>query len=287
MGDHILVLPFRRDLIARLRTQALVVHTSDPDLIAVAAAEVEARNHLHAVVLDWPGGLASLPLKQEWEQTRLVVYARGLGLFRDLFSRLEILRGLGLQVFLPLAPIESLTALRILASVGVSCGVRFGDSPPPWQELNDLLHYAAYSPAPHAAIQPFQFVLREYDPRRITDYAAVYFDDPRRFLHVSADGRIALSRRDLGNGTFLAEGLESINKIPASPVYRERLTAWQALFREWHPCASCSAWRVCGGKFSATRKDDGECVTFFKALLAAAEYARSHNEREKRAPWPL
>ena len=136
------------------------------------------------------------------------------GRFRDLARHLDRLRKLNLRVYLPCDHADNLASLRILSSVGIPCCADFRDGGTDWEALADLATYAVLERTPHAAMEPFAFMAANYHSADRLDWGRVFFDDPRHFLHLSEDGRVALSQAELAEGRFVA---------PASMKSRRRM----------------------------------------------------------------
>lgn len=202
-----------------------------------------------AIAEEWPGikGLwADLPGLHLSEldtacfpaKLPLTLYLGGAGNFMAYSEKLPALKKPGILVFLP-AGRQAFTDLRILSSLGVRCGVLFGAEAPDWEALTDLLYYATYAKAPHAAIEPFAYAHTSYKgPDSQVNLSGAYF------RHSGA-----------------------------------RLEAGAEAFCSLTPCSACPSWRVCGGAFALYRGVDGPtpCRSFAAALLETAEYCNVKN----------
>lgn len=223
---------------------------------------------------DWPQGLP------------LVVIAPTLGNFRDLARHLDRLRQLNLRVYLPGGQTGNLGNLRILSSVGIHAGAILKQVGTDWEYLADLATYTLLVRAPHAAIEPFSFISANYRAGCNLDWGAVFFDDPRHFLHLDVHGRVALSPAELAEQRFAAANLAEIGSPEEFPPIRERARSWRTYFENNHPCAFCAGWRICLGKFSADLGKNAGCADFFTELL---ELVRQHRilqiAPQERPPW--
>lgn len=288
MSAHVLVCPAHEPLLERLRplTRPVVLIVED-DGLAPAALEAQRRCELQLHCLEiHAGSLATVALRGEWQQIPIAVHAWTMGPFGEIARRLVLLRKLNLRVFLPAGRAENITALRILASLGVECAALL-DGEVDWELLTDLMTYALLGLVPHASIEPFQELATRYDPQRRTDYAAIYFDDPRRYLHLDREGRVALSRADLRGGRFVLQRPEEIDTIDEQPAYRAQLEAWREVFLQPDGCACCPGWRVCLGKFpaaaasAASAGSDAPCRAFFTEVLDVVEQHRAQADKSK------
>jgi hypothetical protein len=130
--------------------------------------------------------------------------------------------------------------------------------------------YAVLGRAPHAPIEPFSFIASNYDSHLILPWGAIAFDDPAHFLHLDAQGRVALSCDELRQGVFIAPSIGGIDASTLSAAISERVNAWRRYFVDNHPCASCAGWKICLGRFSDDLPDDAGCAKLFSELIDAA-----------------
>ena len=136
-----------------------------------------------------------------------------------------------------------------------------------WEALADLATYAVLERTPHAAMEPFAFMVANYPASHRLDWGRVIFDDPRHFLHLDEAGRVALSQAELAEGRFVAHNLSEIEAPEEFPPIRERLRSWRHYFVDNHPCASCGGWRICLGKFSQDLAAKAGCSEFFLEMI--------------------
>lgn len=284
MRNRILVCPLEEDLLHELRGWALVMRIEDPGDVARAARAARRDNTLHAVWLDSVLPLSTIQPSESWRGVPLAIYARGLGNFPEVASKLALLRSLDVRVYLPAGDAQSLLAHRILSSLQIATALVFEDAAPDWEAVLDLLHYAAYGLVPHAPIDPFDHVIEHYRPDAITDFGAVYFDDPSRFVHLDARGRVALRRRDVTAARFIDFALQD-SVLEDHIAYQADRDSWRAAFLKQDGCACCPAWRVCQGKFSVpgvvTAAQERSCRSVFIELMDAADNHRTQREKAR------
>jgi hypothetical protein len=268
-----LVCPNDPQLLTGLGGHPVAVRVNDLALAAGAAANVrESGNALYCVIVEASAPLAELEFDAEHKGVPLAVMVPSMAKFRDVVPKLDLMRELNLRVYLPCDDAENLTAMRLLSSVGVHTGADFAKGVADWDALSDLMTYAVLGRVPHASIEPFTFIATNYDPQSYLDWGATQFDDPRRFLHLDENGRIALSRAALAAGAFAAQSVAELGESTEFPAIRARANAWREFFVDNHPCSACRAWRVCLGKFA----DDADgCADFFaEAIEVAVEHRR-------------
>jgi hypothetical protein len=288
MSGQAVVCPFDRELIADFHGQDLVPVTSDPSIVPAIVDHVSGTdNRLRAIWLQWDGALSDVPFRGEWERVPVALYARRLGRFSDFMAVRRRLQQLDVRVFLSAHEDSAATELKILASIGVSCGVHFGDEPIDWDRINDLMHYALYSRTSHAPVEPFRYAATTYDPARFADLARVYFDSPDAYLHVDRDRNVALTASDLARGRFVGHGIDALEAIQANGVAKEHARRWQIHMLRRDRCSFCIAFRLCVGLFAYQRDRGDGCERFFADLMDAVEHARAIEHGTGRGVWPL
>lgn len=278
--DHILVINHNENLISRLRSKALVVKTSDLFAFRDIAHTVNEFNKLHSIQAVVKGKLSDLPVTEDWGGIPVSLFIREFGDIRSFIRKSGLWRNLSVRVFLSSAIPENFTYLQMMASLGVDCGIWFEDGNTDWQAAADLLHYAIYGKTPHASIEPFVYLVDNYKAGDQTDFSAVYFNDPIRYLHLDDNGNVALSSGDLARGEFACT-LDNLQEIRETTAYQDRMIAWQEVFLNSEICSSCPAWRVCLGKFAKTAADQPGCRDLFNDMMEAAEFVQS-NAGERR-----
>ena len=203
-----------------------------------------------------------------------------LGRFREVVRQLALLKQLNIRIYLPLSAPAGSAGIRILSSLGVSTAVDFGDAKPDWDQAGDLLAYALFGLRPHAPIEPFQFLISQYDQHQETDFGAVYFDEPAKYPHVNSDGRIALGRREMAKGLFFAESIDEADSLLSEAAERKKHERREKFFLMNDGCAYCQGWRVCLGTFAHTRNGANGCARFFSEVMDSIERFRSLRERK-------
>lgn len=284
MREHILVCPFDKNLLEKMHDESLVVISPGFEQIPhVFKTAGERNNRVMCVVVYSKGSLASVPFHESWKGIPVAIYAAELGPFKEIMARLPLIRDMNLRIFLNSDRKENFTALHILSSLQVNCGLDFGENDIDWEALNDLMTYALYGKVKHGGIEPFQFVATKYNPERLTEYNTIYFNNPQVYLHIDKDENIAVSGKDLKKGNFIATGLNALNDIKNNENFNEAILSWQQHFLKDSGCAFCQAWRVCMGKFADQIKHNPGCQKFFADLMEATDHflEKQHKQRER------
>ena len=265
-----LVCPHERALIDRLEGRAICVRVDAAGDIVAAAADVRRHNTLACVICDLSVPIEEIEVEDDWRGVPVALMAPSVGQFRNVAKKVAALRNLNLRVYLP-CEADNLTGARVLASLGIPVCIDFGAAPD-WDALADLMTYALLGLVPHAPIDPFQTIADGYrQTARSNNWGRVLFDDPSRYLHLDAEGRIALSRRDLLAGDFIAYELSKLDSPEVKHAVDERLDAWRNLFAEDHFCARCRAWRICRARLCDGKAAPDGCDAFFDEMAEVIE----------------
>jgi hypothetical protein len=276
-----LVCPHERALIDRLEGRTVCVRVDAARDIAAAAADVRRRNTLSCVICE-SVPIEDIEIEDDWQGVPIALMAPSVGRFRNVAKKAAALRKLNLRIYLP-CEADNLTGARLLASLGIAVCIDFGAAPD-WEALADLMTYALLGPVPHAPIDPFQTIADGYrQAARSDDWGRVFFDDPSRTLHLDAEGRIALSRRDLKAGDFVACDLSKLDSAEVKHAIEQRLDAWRNLFAEDHFCARCEAWRICRARMCDGKAAPDGCDAFFHEMAEVIERRRGKPESNRPA----
>lgn len=263
-----IVIPYNKSLLRSISGQIVAVRVKNIAQAAEAADQVrDSANALFCVIVDTNSPLAELGMLDGMKEIPLAIMAPAMGKFRRVAEILPILRGGNIRVYLPCDQPDNITSLRLLSSLGIHCCALFAPGETDWEALADLMTYAVLERAPHAPMEPFEFIASSYVPGSYLDWGRVFFDDPRHFLHLDARGRVALSHREASTGNFIAAGIAEIASADELPAISERINSWRYRFAENHPCAYCAGWKICLGRFAAEAGSDGECAAFFQEML--------------------
>lgn len=265
------VCPNDRALLRSLTGYTVAVRVNDPGDIAAAAASVrDSGNELFCVIVHADRPLSEIAFHEDQAAIPVAVMVPAMGSFRALAKSVDLLRRSNLRIFIPCNTSDNLSALRILSSLGIHGCADFSARPSDWEALTDLMTYAVLGRAPHATIEPFAFIASNFDPHSILRWGVIEFDDPAEFLHLDAQGRVALSHNELQQGIFFTPSVAGIESSALSAAIDERANAWRNYFVGNHPCASCAGWKVCLGRFSDGLPDDAGCAKLFSELIDAA-----------------
>lgn len=272
MSNHTLVMDYCPDLLHGFHQARIAVRVHDSEQIIQAVEDVTRHNTLAAVIVELETALIELTLLPEWRDIPIAFHLPAMGEFHQIAGKVEALRSMNARLYFSTDSTENHTACRILSSLGIATGLSFTNADPDWDSLCDLMAYSLYGKVRHAPIEPFDYLITNYDPKKRNSWDKVWFDNPESTLHISSDGKIAFTRRELLAGNFISDQLGDIHGIAENPLYQERQEAWRELFLKDDGCAFCPAWRVCLGRFDGVCADRASgCQKFFMELMEAAE----------------
>jgi len=287
MIDPILVCPFDKKLLDKLKRRKVVIHTNDLNVLPHILKEVNKSIDLHALKIQTEKPLSTIVFEEKWATLPMVIYSTDFGEFKDLMPQLGKIRKSNVRIFLSPHREHNFTGLRILSSLQISCGINFNGDPLNWSLMNDLMHYAIYGRAPHAPVEPFDWLVSHYHPADYTDYDFVYFNNPAKYLHINEKEQIALTETDLLNGNLIDEGIGSLDNIEENRKYNDSLNFRYEIMLRMNECAFCSAFRICLAKFSSLPNKKDTCKVFFSDFLDAADYYYSIKNSKGKHLWQL
>lgn len=160
--------------------------------------------------------LSDVDFDESWREYHGDLKVRGLGDLITVLHQTVWLRGLDLRVYLSNDRKENYAYLKILASLGVNCGLWLSEITPICDEsFVDLASYYFMSPVPHAQIEPFEYIIS----------------------NVNDEKNIRVL--DLYAPLTIAENLEAASQTRINVYYRH--------FMELDKCSKCKAFRICCG----------------------------------------
>lgn len=273
MNPRFLVCPHDEHLISTLGGRSLAPKiTSLEEIPEVVDAVFRAGAHLHCLIIEIPLPLTTITFKEEWKDIPIALFVRSMGKLSLFIKQLPVVRKLNIRIYLPTAPEENCTDVRVLSSLGVETALVFSDKNVDWDLLSDVMSYAYFARAPHEPIAPFDYIQRRYNKHHQNDFSAVYFNDPHTYLHLNETGQVALTKEHLASGKFIAESIEELGDVESNQDYIEYTESWRKFFLDKDGCAYCPGWRVCLGKFSNDDKNNPGCRDFFCEMMDSIEH---------------
>lgn len=277
----VLVVPFDEGLLSKLKDQTLVVRLNQIEGLKEKRDIACKQNRLYCFKVNYNGPLTALRFEQDAREYPVSLYVKSLGVRRDFLAMVKMLRGLNQKIFLTTDRKDNFLDAQLASSLGISVGMFRGEKKVDWEKMNDLMTSFVYGKAKHAPVEPFNFVLTHYNPREITSYSTVYFDNPQKYLHMDKDGNIAFTHAEMVKGEFFAT-IDELDKIFENKKFEDRMNAWQESFISGDETANWAGWRLAEGNVTEEDKKDESCKQFFEDLLEAAEFFVKQQESKPR-----
>jgi hypothetical protein len=260
-----LVCPYEPELINGLREREIAVRIDSASLVREAFEAVRnSGNRLLCVIWDSAQPVDAVQWEDGWKGIPILLEAPAAGEFRSIVHMLPLLRSLNLRIYMS-ATDGNIRDVRILSSLGVSCTLRIEPGTVDWEALSDLMTYALCGRAPHALIDPFDYISRNYDANVHLKWGAVYLDDPEKYFHLDKEKNVALSAKEALAGQFIGR-LDEIERAEPEEIV-QRANAWSRNFTGNSPCTTCEGFKICMGSF---RPEDGKakgCKAFFTETI--------------------
>jgi hypothetical protein len=272
MKNLTLVCHYSRPLLDQIEGYDIVIKVDQfQDIPRVADDIRSSGNVLKSVVIEIEKPLSTIQIQEDCDGIPIALFAPEMGNFRDISNQIQRMREFKIHIYMPVEKRENLVNSRILASLGVTCCLVFGQIQPEWEALSDLMTYALFGINSHAPVEPFNHLALNYKPSTKLSCGDVYFDGPGEFLYLDANGRVSLSYSELSKGSFIAEHISMIKNPVENEEYRRKINAWRQLFLSNHPCIICEGWKICLGRFGLNGTHKPKCSIFVADMLAEIE----------------
>ena len=277
MSLRTLVCPYEPELINGFHEREIAVRVDSPSLVREAGNAVRnSGNRLLCVILDSAQPVDAVPFEDGWSGIPILLTAPAAGEFRSIVHKLPLLRSLNLKIYLS-STNENIRDARILSSLGLSCALRIEPGAVDWEALSDLMTYALCARAPHAPIDPFDYISRNYDSKVHLKWGAVYLDDPEKYFHLDKEKNVALSAKEALARQFIGR-LDEIEKAEPEEIAR-RTDAWSRNFTGFSPCATCEGFKLCMGSLRPEDEITEGCTAFFSETLETLEALYAQEQR--------
>ena len=273
--DRILVCPGDLDLLQNIKRNRVIVKTDSISQIGEIEKISTKENEFVGLILSLKRAEIDLLLSTEFcERIPINLFTSTIGDFKDYYSLIHRLKTTKVKLFLSSGIKQNYTTLKILSSLQVPCGILLeNDNEIDWERLTDLMVYSFYTRTNHASIEPFHNIDKRYKQEDYIDFGDVYFENPKKYLHLDHKGNVALSSKGLKEGMFIDWSFNSnLEELEKNERYEAEVNRWQRFFLERHPCSYCPGWKVCLGKFAEPTLQSGQCKIFFEELLEACQF---------------
>lgn len=274
---HIFVCEYNWPIEETLKGMALVIKINNLDDILNIQKHLDETTKIDAFIYrDKYASLETMDINPAWGSSPIILYINRLGQFREVYHKIELLKCLNIVVIFTGTEAQACKDAQILSSLGIHTGIEFSPESELSDSVLDLITYYFYGTLPHAQIEPFATIEKNYDGENYVNPTLANFINPERYIHIDKNYSLAFSSVDLLNGKVLDCEFPIVNSESLINAAEKYSLKWQELFIESHSCTFCPAFRICMGYFC---KKDGftkpNCRTVMSDLLDGIEFYKS------------
>lgn len=255
---RIITLKYDLELLKSFKNRRIVVNVDSLDFLEHKYADAKRNNNVVAFVASLPyTSVSQLEFKEEWAEIPLVINAYNIGDYNQFFFKINAIRHLNLRIYLSSCSATIYTDLKIMASLGIDCGILLDkDSKIDDEKLLDLASYYYMSLAPHATIEPFEFILRHLREESNENFDSVYFRNP--LLYIDAEA--------------------ATNETDLIDVYDLKLKYYYNHFIALDDCSKCPAFKICNRRMSTVLSS---CSLTMNEIYEYAEMKQNMNNNQQ------
>lgn len=260
--NKILILDYDKLLLQLLKNQRIVVITNSLDSIEEQFASSIQNNNVFAMFVSLPlTSISQIDFKPEWGAIPLIISAFNLGNYEHFLSKVDIIRSLNIRIYLSNKSETVFTELKIMASLGVDCGLWMNDGKRMDDDsFLDLASYYYMSPVPHATIEPFEHILNHLKEEINCGFEGVYFQDPTLFHRITTSEDITMLEKKADDGFPL------------------KMAHYYKHFIDLDDCSKCPSFKICDKQMKSRLND---CTSTMNEIF---EYAELRNNMKKNEP---
>lgn len=247
---------------------SVVFYTRSFSILKTLKNEAHAADiHIHCVYIKSDIDLSEILFDESWKEYPIAIEAPSIGRIYKFLQKTPIIRKLNIRFYFSTKEPSSYKDIRILSSLGFLTTIFIDGERTEWDKLADLMIFSLLNVNKHAEIHPFDYLKNYYHPHNRTDFNAVYFNDPDRYLHLDKSGNLYLKRDPDLSVNELCGDLTTVDAIKDQPAYKNEKDKWYRFFLEPTRCACCKGWRICLGKYADFLSINPGCSDFFSELL--------------------
>ena len=254
----IITLKYDLNILKSIKNRQIVVYVDTLDSLEYKYAEAKRNNSVVAFVVSLPyTSVSQIEFKEEWAEIPLVIQAYNIGNYDHFFFKVNAIRHLNVRIYLSSTSSTVFSDLKIMSSLGVDCGISLEpDSKIEDDKLLDLASYYYMSPAPHATMEPFEFILRHLRDENNESFDNIYFKTPLLYTEISTETDV--------------EGFEDNFKLKLENYYNH--------FMQLDDCAKCPAFKICNRKMSTILSS---CSETMNEIYEYAEMRQNMNDNHQ------
>lgn len=254
--NKIFVVDYNESLLDEIKNERLIVKSNSLSEVESQYKNAAKNNKVIAMIITLPyTSVSQLELKEYWDYIPLIIQCYNIGDYDLFLMKLEIIKRLDIRLLLNAKSESVYTDLKILASLGVDCGIRIDKGTTIYDEkLLDLASYYYMSPVPHATIEPFEYILRNVANDYNCNFNDVYFKNPLLYEQLSS-----------------IEDFKRFQLDEKDDLDTKMMTYYNH-FIQLDACSKCSAFKICNKEMYRYAND---CQ---RTMAEIFEYAELRNE---------
>jgi len=278
----LLVIPFNIKLLQKTKNKQVVLRINDiSELEKILDINESTRiRKINEIIFETDLSISELNFKKHHSGLSISIYSSKAGNYLALRKKTDILKSLNVKVFLSSAQKENYKDVRLLSSLGIKTGIYF-DKKVYWDELIDTLSYYVYTQTNHNIIEPFHYIINNFDKTKCIDFNQIYMNKPLDFIYVNSNEDVALCKEDIDNSAFIFNGIGNITKTKINQYKKLNNEELQRVFIQREICAYCHAWKICLGKFKDECQISTKPKEFFIEVFDAIKYQQNSQNRKK------
>lgn len=257
---RILTLKYDKEILNAIQDKCVVVYTDSLDSIILKYAEAKRNKDVLAMVVSLPyTSISQIDFKPEWAEIPMVINVYNIGDYYSFFSKINSIKHLNVRIYLSSKSHSVYTDLKVMASVGIDCGIilengiKLDD-----EKLLDLASYYFMSPVCHATIEPFEFILRHLSSEKNEGFDNVYFDNPLSFKYIKK--------------------IDDLEEADSDELAFERkMQCYYKHFMDLDECSKCPAFKICDHKMISKLES---CSKTMNEIFEFAEIRNNMNNNQ-------
>ncbi len=281
-NTHVFVCEYNWPIEERLKGRALVIKINNLDDILNIQKNIDETTKIDAFVYSNEyASLETIDINPSWGGTPIILYINRLGQFRNVLSKIELLKRLNVIVMFTATEQQACKDAQILSSLGIHSGIRLTPRSQLGEPVLDLITYYFYGTMPHAPIEPFATLEKYYDGESYVSPILSEFVNPERYIHIDKDLNMAFSETELKEGRYLNEKYPHLKSEAFAEAAEAHSLKWQEWFIDSHSCTFCPAFRICMGHFLHKDGTTTEnCKEVMSELLEAIEFHKTKLQQQ-------
>ena len=246
-------------LLKSIRNRQIVVVVDSLDSIMSQFVESARANNVVSMVAELPYvSLSQIEFQKEWADIPLIIKCYNIGDYDIFLAKVNAIKRLNCRIYLSGLSKTVYTDLKIMASIGVDCGICLNeDVNIDDEKLLDLASYYYMSPGQHATIEPFEYILRHMPEEQNNSFDTIYFDNPLMYVSLNS--------------------LEEIDNIDIENDFKLKVDNYYKHFMDIDECSKCPAFRICNKKMQTKLN---QCSNTMNEIFEYAELCNEVNNNK-------